>query len=240
MSLLALVLLGVIIALGAGLQRLSGMGFALVASPFLVLTVGPFEAVLITNVCGVISSLMNLTLMRRDVQWRRVLRFTPFALIGIGLGALVVAALPADPLAVTIGVTVLVAIGVTVLMPTRRLHDSLPISAGFGAASGFMNVTAGVGGPAMAVYAVATQWQHRHFAASAQVHFAVISLTSLLARRALPSIDTAGWLVTIAAILVGTFVGQRLAGRFAEATMMRVVIVLATAGALTTIVQAIL
>ena len=239
MSLSLLVLLAVIIGAGAGLQRLTGMGFALVASPFLVLTLGAVEGVLVTNLCGIVSSLLNLMLVHRDVEWRRILRFTPFSLVGIALGAFVLQVLPVDPLAVLVGVTVLLAIGGTVFLGSRRIDDSLPVSAGFGAASGFMNVTAGVGGPAMAVYAVAIHWEHRYFAASAQAHFGVISIVSLMAKWALPPIGITGWAVAISAILAGTFVGQRLAGRFSGRAMMRLVIALATAGALVTIVQAI-
>lgn len=238
MPVLDLALLAVIIGVGAGFQRLTGMGFALVTTPFLVLTLGPFEGVLVTNLCGIISALLNLTLVHRDVQWRRLARFTPFSLVGIAGGALVLLVLPTEPLAILVSVLILVAIGVTVLFRSGDVRDSLPVSSGFGAASGFMNVTAGVGGPALAVYAVATGWSHRHFAASAQAHFALISILSLAAKGSLPSMPVSGWVVTLLAILVGIGVGERLAGRFAERTLMRLVIVLATAGAVMTIGQA--
>lgn len=235
-----LVLLAAIIGVGAGFQRLTGMGFALVVTPFLVLLLGPFEGVLVTNACGIVSALLNLALMHRDVQWRRLLRFTPFSLLGIALGALVLLLVPADPLALLVGVMILVAIGLSVRSGRRSLEDTLPVSGGFGTASGFMNVTAGVGGPALAVYAVATGWDHRHFAASAQAHFAVISVLSLAAKGALPTMPPAGWLVTMLAIVAGIGAGQLLAGRFTGRVLMRVVIVLATAGAVMTIIQALL
>lgn len=51
------VLLGGIIALGASVQRLTGMGFALVAVPALVLLLGPAEGVVLANcAAGVISA----------------------------------------------------------------------------------------------------------------------------------------------------------------------------------------
>ncbi|GAA1491230.1 TSUP family transporter [Brachybacterium sacelli] len=238
MPLLTLALLAVIIAAGAGLQRLTGMGFALVATPFLVLTVGPLEGVLVTNLCGIVSALLNLALVHREVQWRRLLRFTPFSLPGIVVGVLVLQVLPAEPLAVLVGVLILLAIAVSVLVRPGEISDGLPLSAGFGAASGFMNATAGVGGPALAVYAVATGWSHRGFAASAQAHFALLCALSLAAKGALPSMPGAGWVVTVVAILAGVAIGERLAGRFAEHALMRLVIVLSALGAVMTIVQA--
>lgn len=240
MPALDLVLLTLIITVGAGFQRLTGMGFALVATPFLVLILGPFQGVLVTNLCGIVSALLNLVLVHRDVQWRRLARFTPFSVVGIGAGALVLLVLPTDPLAVLVGLMILLAIAVTVRFRPGRLGDSLPVSGGFGVASGFMNVTAGVGGPALAVYAVATGWSHRHFAASAQVHFAVICILSLVAKGSMPAMPVAGWVAAILAILFGIGIGERLAGRIAERTLMRMVIVLAAAGAVMTIVQALL
>lgn len=240
MTLVDLVLLAAIIGIGAGLQRLTGMGFALVASPFLVLTLGPVEGILVTNACGVVSSLLNLGIVHRDVEWRRLLRFTPFSLVGIVLGVLVLKVLPADPLAVLVGVLILIAIAVTVFARPGAVNDTVTVSSGFGAASGFMNVTAGVGGPALAVYAVATGWVHRGFAASAQAHFLLLSVLSLVAKGSLPSMESSGWAVTIGAILAGIAIGQRLAGRFAGQALMRVVLVLSTAGALMTIAQALI
>ncbi|WP_114853439.1 sulfite exporter TauE/SafE family protein [Brachybacterium sp. YJGR34] len=238
MALPTLVLLATIIATGAAFQRLTGMGFALLASPFLVLALGPFEGILVTNLCGLVSSLLNLSLVHRDVEWRRLARFTPFSIVGIGAGTVLLRILPADPLAILVGVSILLAIALTVFFRSDGIPDSLPLSAGCGAASGIMNVTAGVGGPALAVYAAATRWPHRGFAASAQVHFAAVCLLSLAAKATLPSFAATGWVVTVAAILAGTVVGQRLAGRFSDPALRRLVILLSTAGAVVTIVEA--
>ena len=188
--------------------------------------------------CRVVASQPRI--VHRDVEWRRLLRFTPFSLVGIVLGVLVLKVLPADPLAVLVGVLILIAIAVTVFFRPGAVNDTVTVSSGFGAASGFMNVTAGVGGPALAVYAVATGWAHRGFAASAQAHFLLLSVLSLVAKGSLPSMESSGWAVTIGAILAGIAIGQRLAGRFAGQALMRVVLVLSTAGALMTIAQALI
>ena len=68
-----LVLLGLAAATFAGAvaQRSTGMGFALLASPFLTLVLGPFEGILVANVCGTVASALNLSQVWRDVDWRR-------------------------------------------------------------------------------------------------------------------------------------------------------------------------
>ena len=45
-----------------------------------------------------------------------------------------------------------------------------------------MNVTAGVGGPAITLYAVSTGWEHRRFVGSIQLYFAVLNLGSIAAK----------------------------------------------------------
>jgi uncharacterized membrane protein YfcA len=44
------------VVLGAGMQRITGMGFALVATPFLVLLLGPVEGVVLVNLCGAVTA----------------------------------------------------------------------------------------------------------------------------------------------------------------------------------------
>ena len=40
------------VLIGSSMQRITGMGFALVAAPFLVLLLGPIDGVIVVNVCG--------------------------------------------------------------------------------------------------------------------------------------------------------------------------------------------
>lgn len=73
MSSSAVTLLGVSAAvfLGAATQRITGVGFALVASPFIVLILGGFEGVLVVNLLGTIASTLIYLQVRRDADLRR-------------------------------------------------------------------------------------------------------------------------------------------------------------------------
>ena len=98
---------------GAVTMRVTGMGFSLVAAPFLVLAVGPLEGVLVAHVCGTAAALLNLTQLHRDVDWRRAAWLVPAGLVGVLLGALTVGRLPAPVLAVVVSVLVLVGLLLT-------------------------------------------------------------------------------------------------------------------------------
>ena len=103
-----------------------------------------------------------------------------------------------------------------------------------------MNVTAGVGGPGLVVYALATGWTHSGFAATAQVQFAVLGIASLAleAGAAHPRAWSAGscwshpW-------RVGLVAGNLLASRIDGAEAMRGVIVIAAVGACLALAQGI-
>lgn len=228
-----LVLLGLAAAtfVGAVAQRSTGMGFALLASPFLTLVLGPFEGILVANVCGTVASALNLTQVWRDVDWRRALVLVPTGVLGVIPGAVAVLLAPQAPLMVGVSLVVIVGLALTLLLRGRTLPNSRSLAATGGLASGFMNVTAGVGGPGVVIYARATGWTHRHFAATAQLHFCTLGIVSLAAKQALPTLPVLGWAALGASLLGGLLVGNRLSLRLDPVLAMRLVMIVAIAGA---------
>ena len=225
---------------GAVAVRTTGMGFALLSSPFLVMALGPFEGILVTNVCGIVAALLNLTAVHADLDWRRAASVIPAGVVGTVPGALLVLWLP--PAVLAISISLLVIVGLLFTLASRRLQvpNSPWVGVGGGFASGLMNVTAGVGGPGLVVYALATQWEHRRFAATAQLHFAVLGVAALIAKWSLPTLPLTGWAVLLALLVVGLVGGNVLARWVHGARAMRWVIVIAMAGALMSLTQGLL
>lgn len=225
---------------GAVAVRTTGMGFALLSSPFLVMALGPFEGILVTNVCGIVAALLNLTAVHADLDWRRAASVIPAGVVGTVPGALLVLWLP--PAVLAISISLLVLIGLLFTLASRRLQvpNSPWVGVGGGFASGLMNVTAGVGGPGLVVYALATQWEHRRFAATAQLHFAVLGVAALIAKWSLPTLPLVGWSALLALLVVGLVGGNVLARWVHGARAMRWVIVVAMAGALMSLAQGLL
>ncbi|UEJ81525.1 sulfite exporter TauE/SafE family protein [Brachybacterium halotolerans subsp. kimchii] len=238
----AAVLLGLAAAtfVGALAQRSTGMGFALLASPFLVLVLGPLQGILVVNVCGALSALLNLTQVRRDVDRKRLRVLAPMGVIGVIPGAIAVAVLPAASLMIAVSTIVLLGLLLTLAMRGRTVPDSPALGVAGGLASRFMNVTAGVGGPGVVIYARATGWEHRGFAATAQVQFMILSIVSLVAKRALTTLSATGWTVLIAALLLGVIAGGRVSRRVDGESAMRIVLAVALAGALMALVRGVL
>lgn len=235
--LLPLLGLAMTVLVGALAQRSTGMGFALLSAPFLVLVLGPFEGILVANVCGALSSALNLVAQRHDVDWPRAAMLVPMGVVGVVPGAIAVALIPEAPLMVAVSAVVIAGLALTLLLRGRTLPRSRSLGAAGGLASGFMNVTAGVGGPGVVIYARATGWPHRQFAATAQLQFLVLGIVSLLAKRALPALPPVSWAVLVLALLTGTIAGSWLGLRIPPERAMRIVMVLAVAGSLLALVR---
>ncbi|KRC62099.1 hypothetical protein ASE14_10375 [Agromyces sp. Root81] len=219
------------------------MGFALIAAPALVILLGPFDGVVLVNLCAVLSSLLILPRVWRHIEWRRFGWLVVPALVGTVAGALVAARLPGPVLQLGVGVLVVVALTVSLIV-TRTDHVATGRTPAImaGAASGFMNASAGVGGPALSVYAVATRWPQAGFAATAQPYFVVIGVASLVGKLgatgwALPELEPGAWPFVIGALLVGLGLGELLHQRIPHHAARLAVIVIAYAGGAAAIVD---
>lgn len=225
--------------LGAVLQRSTGMGFALVTAPFLVLALGPVDGIIVTNAGSVLTSSLTAYQLRHDIEGARLRWLLPAGLIGCVPGALVVRLLPAAWIGLIVGVIVLIALLVSLVAPAGRLSDSGRTRATTGLISGFMNTSAGVGGPALAVYARSVGWERRGFAGTVSAIFAAQGLAAIVLKAHLPNFPALGWPMLLAAIVIGLVLGDRLHARLDDRAAMRLVMGLALLGTSAALVKAI-
>jgi uncharacterized membrane protein YfcA len=222
--------------LGAGVQRVSGIGFALISAPLLVLVLGPYQGVVLANVLALVVATTTLATTWRSVDRHRVWPLVTAGCVGVIPGVLVASAVPTDVLQVLVGSLILLGMLLVMFSSRVRFPPVPSTNIATGLASGFMTATAAVGGPALTVYAVATQWEQSAFAATAQVSFLTQSTLSL-ALKGLPELSfgtTALFVLIVAAGLAG---GHLLAGRVDDTVARRVVTWLALVGAAGAVVK---
>ncbi|MFF0410239.1 TSUP family transporter [Kitasatospora sp. NPDC004745] len=228
------VLLGVVVLAGASVQRMTGMGFALVAAPALVLLLGPAQGVVLANCAAGAISAAGLVDSWREVRVAAMLPLIAAAACTVPAGAWVAARLP-EPVLLA-GMGVLVTAAVLLVMAGARV-PSLRGAGGAvaaGAASGFMNSSAGVGGPAISLYAVNAGWSVREFVPNAQFYGVVVNAFSVTA-KGLPQLTAPLWVLVSAATALGALAGRALAGRIPDRRARSLVLLLALAGGLTTL-----
>lgn len=238
-------LLAAAIFAGSVLQRITGMGFALVAAPFIVLIAGPVTGVILVNVCAALTSATVLARVFRQVEWKKYFLLVPAAFAGIIPGALLVQNVPAPWLELFVGATVIAALATAPMLGAAAGRPGRKALLAAGSVSGFMNATAGVGGPALSVYAITTRWRQTEFAATMQPYFLTIGMASIGAKllaspSSTPDLSAAVWAVIGGAILTGLFTGDLLARRTGLQTARRLMLVLAYLGSLATIARGLL
>jgi len=232
-----LVLLALAVLQGACTQRLTGIGFALVASPFLVLILGPTDGVHISNVLSLAAALVVLTQTFRNVDVRRALTLAVPALTAIPLGLWVTKQVSVAVLYVIVGGLVVIALLLVVVARRVALRPGISLTIGAGAASGFMNVTAGVAGPAVTLYARATRWEHHSFVGTIQLYFAVVNSGSLVAKGGLPAVSWGQFLACGLGLAVGAALGRVLSRQVPVVRAGQIMLGCAFAGGLATIAK---
>ncbi|MEV1062647.1 sulfite exporter TauE/SafE family protein [Streptomyces sp. NPDC050263] len=229
-------LLAGIVLLGSCVQWLTGMGFALVAVPALILLLGPSEGVVLANCAAGAISVVGLAGGWRRVRPAAMVPLCAAAACTVPAGTWVTRRLP-EP-ALLVGMGVLVTAAVLLIMRGARVPALRGARGALvaGAAGGFMNSAAGVGGPPVSLYAVNAGWTVREFVPNAQFYGVVVNAFSVAA-NGVPRLAAPQWASVVVAMTVGALIGHALAGRLPEKRARLLVLGLALAGGLTATVK---
>ncbi|MEU2060326.1 sulfite exporter TauE/SafE family protein [Streptomyces sp. NPDC013455] len=229
-------LLGGIVVLGASVQWLTGMGFALIAVPALVLVLGTAQGVVLANCVAGVISVVGLAAGWRQVRIGAMIPLVIASACTVPAGSWVAARLPEPVLLAGIGM--LVTLAVAFVMGGVRI----PALAGTkgavtaGAMGGFMNSAAGVGGPPYSLYAVNAGWSVREFVPNAQFYGIMVNVFSVAA-NGVPRLSGPAWSVAAAAMVTGALLGRALAPRVPERWVRRLIFALALTGGLSVLVK---
>lgn len=232
----ALAIIGLVV-LAAALQRLTGIGFAMMMSPFLVVLIGPHGGVMLTNLLSFLAPALMIPMVWKDIEWRKLAIIGPAAVLVMPAFGWLAAASPQGPL--YIAVASLVILGLSLSLIISRISTAVDGFAtrtltGIGAGGGV--ILAGVGGPAMTVYAVLSRWDVRAFAATLQPLWVLLSVGGFLTKLTFSGNEIPGfpwwfWAGSLAAILVGMKLGTVVRTWISDVAARRTVIVLAFLGA---------
>lgn len=227
-------LLAGIVLLGASVQWLTGMGFALVSVPALVLLLGPAEGVVLANCASAVICLVGLMGGWRQVRMGAMVPLCAAAACTVPVGTWLTRRLPEPVLLTVMGALVTVAVLLVMYGARVPALRGTKGAVAAGALGGAMNSAAGVGGPPMSLYAVNAGWTVREFIPNALFYGVVVNIFSV-ASNGVPHLTGARWTWVALALAVGMLAGRALAGRLSERRARWLVLVLALAGGATTL-----
>jgi len=238
MTLASTILTCAAVFVGALTQRTTGLGFALVAAPLLVAVAGPVDGVLLGNALSVILCVIVLATAWRNIWWRRAALMIAPALVTVPLGAWVVRHIQASVLQVVVGLVALAAVCLAAASGRFRFLPGRTGAVVGGGLSGFMNVTAGVGGPMLAAHAISDRWPRETFVATGQLFLLTMNVLSLLTKGT-PHVAGVVWVGALVALGLGAVGGHFLAPRVPAKLGRVLVLLLAAVGSAAAVVRGI-
>jgi len=205
------------VMVGAFVQTALGFGLAIVAAPILYF-IDPLYVPAPITVCALALSVLNTYKHRQQVSFRGLKNAIIGRVPGSVLGAMLLLWIDKDLLALWIGISVLMAVAVSMTKLRWEPTPGRMMLAGF--VSGFMGTSSSIGGPPMALL-----WQHQEvnlIRANLSAFFVVSCALSLVILAPLGQFGPRQIMLSLP-LLPATYIGFELAklgiGRFAHAQL---------------------
>ena len=232
--------------IATALQRITGLGFAMLTAPFAVVALGTHQGIMLTTMLGVIASVFMLPGMWRDINWSRVAWIGIPAAVSIVPAAWLGAQIDGAIIYLLVGVLVIIGLSVALLMRgTAQPITSRPAQILTGVGAGAGTVLAGIGGPAVTIFGVVSRWPVASFAATLQPIWVLVATVTLGGRNwfmgsTLPELSWWMWILAAVGIAIGMWTGQRALGKVNDRMVFGIVLVLAMTGAVLSVLTGIM
>lgn len=222
-------IIAVAVALGALAQSVSGIGFGLVCGPAFVAVLGQAEGVRLSVLLSGVLNLVVLARNHRDVHLRRALLLLVPAVIATPVFAALLLHAPERPAKVIAGAAAVLGAGsLAVGLRWERARGRAGAVLA-GTLSAAMNDAAGIGGPAVALYADNAGWPTSQLRSTIQVYFLVLNGVALLS-LGMPHLSRGRVGSVTLAAAVGVALGHLVAGRISAEIARRTTLAVAGAG----------
>ena len=231
---------GVVLAASI-LQRVSGFGFSLMATPLLGLAMPLSQAVVILSFVSIPSTTLTWRQLRAHADSRQVRRLIGWSVPGLPLGLLVHRVVPDRPIRIVLAVVILIAVGLLITgwkLPIRHVAVADGV-AGF--VSGVLNTSTGTNGPPLVFDLTSQNVSPDQLRATLSGVFAFSGIAAVVLFAIDGSLDADALVTGGAALpfaLLGQFAGTRLAPHVSGATFRRLTFALLVATAFATAAKA--
>lgn len=208
----ALAYLAVVVMIAAYVRGFAGFGFALISVPSLALLLPPSEVVPALFLTSMGSAAHLVPRVWREVHWRSVNWMLVGAIAATPVGVALLSAIPAAEMRIAIALIVLVT---AILLWQGFALTVIPGRApafATGVASGFLNGSAGIGGPPVVIFYFSSPAAGAVGRASLIVYFFVLDLVGIGATAAAGLITAKTLLLALLILpplMLGIWLGHR-------------------------------
>lgn len=223
------------------LQRLSGFGFSLLATPLMALTIPVQQAVIALSIVSLVSLVRTWAQLHEHADRRQVTRLVAFAFVGMPVGLVVHDHVSEQTMRLILAGVVLLAV-VTITSGLRiPVHHVARADGIAGFLSGVLNTTTGTNGPPLVVDLTSQNLSPDTMRGTLAGTFVVSNILGLIvfaADRAIGRHEIALGVIGIPFALLGQIIGTRLAPRVSNSMFRRLTIALLLITAATSVVNA--
>lgn len=225
------------VAVAGAAQTVSGVGFALIASPLLIFALGHADGVRLAVAMCLVLNAVVLAGTFTSVRWGDALRMLVPAVLVVLPATFVSGKLNSTALSVAAGVAILISVAVIASGMRAQWVDGPagPIAAG--AASGVLNVVAAASGPPIALLVAHRGWAPRESTATVQAYSLPLNAVTLLA-LGLPAARPSLLLWSTLGLFAGILVAWPFVDRIPARAVRLLVLALAAVGGVLLIARA--
>lgn len=208
--------LGILVVVGVAgfVARLSGFGFGLIVVPVMSLFIGPRDAVIISTLVGLLSSMNQAWLERAHADVTTVRTLFVAACAGMPFGLAVFVLVPEHVLRAVLGVTV-VAAALVLARGFTLGHASRRADLGLGFVSGVLNTSVSTNGPPLVFLLQARRFEPPAFRGTIARVFFYSNIVSVLLFAAAGKVTGPAAVMSVLSLpvlFVAQWVGTRSAG----------------------------
>jgi uncharacterized membrane protein YfcA len=166
--------INLIVGIASFITSLTGFGYALVSTPFLLLFLPPQMVVPLVLFSSLPLSGMLVWEAYKDISLRRIGGWLSGAVVGGGIGVYSLATFPEETMKQVIGVITLVAAVSIWLKPAQPFKREGLVGSMAGCLSGILGGASGMSGPPIVLFGLNQGWDYRGFRADMIGYFAVL------------------------------------------------------------------
>lgn len=190
----------------ATIAALTGFGYALLATPILVLLLPPRIVVPVVLQSSIVLLILLAIEARLDMDWRKIGRWVIGALPGMWVGGYALWLVEDGQMRAFIGIITLFGAATMWLRPTRPWRREWPFAIGAGLLSGIMAGASSMSGPPVVLFGLKQNWEHRVLRASLIGYFSIVHILALFVLQQFGMVS--GQTMTLGgAVLPGLLVG---------------------------------
>jgi uncharacterized protein len=203
---------GLAVVVSAFIRGLTGFGFALAAVPLLSLSVAPTVAVPLVLWLTVLGGLLDIRSSLRSCHWPSMRWLQAGAIVGIPIGSLGLALIPAATARIGIGFITFAAVAALARGASFSIVPGKGITVAAGLVSGIFGGLAGMPGPPAVAYYAASPLGRVEVRASLLVLFTAVAALGLINAALLQVLGLQSFLLAVLAlplVYLGQVLGQR-------------------------------